>query len=90
MNTQLHLYIGNDRVIVGGKLARVKLIMQSVTSAILIILSTSIVWHLLTAEFPTHSDVFWIGVQSGALSILSILFFIFGLFLLYRIATKRS
>jgi len=69
-------------------LARVKLVIYGVSSAILIILGISIVLHLFTAEFPTHSDVFWIGVQSGALGILSILFFVFSLFLLYRIARE--
>jgi len=71
-------------------LARVKLVVYSVTSAILIIMGATIIWHLITTKFPTHSDVFWIGVQSGALGVLSILFFVFGLFLLYSIATKTG
>jgi uncharacterized BrkB/YihY/UPF0761 family membrane protein len=54
-------------------------------SIMLFLVTISIVWHLLAAEFPTHSDVFWIGVQSGALGVLSIIFLAFGLFFLYRI-----
>lgn len=54
----------------------------------MVLVSIFIAWHLLTEGFPTHSDVFWIGVQSGALSILSIILFAFGLFFLYRITAK--
>lgn len=53
------------------------------------LVSIIITWHLLTEKFPAYSDVFWMGVQSGALSILSILLLILGLSLLYRVATKR-
>jgi len=63
-------------------------VIYSVTLAILAILSISIIWHLLTTKFPTHSDVFWIGVQCGALGISSILLLVFCLFLLYRIVRE--
>jgi len=34
---------------------------------ILFIVGISIIWHLLTAEYPTHSDIFFMGVECGAL-----------------------
>jgi hypothetical protein len=30
----------------------------------------SILWRLMTAKYPTHSDVFFMGVEAGALAIL--------------------
>jgi hypothetical protein len=57
-----------------------------VVSIILILTAISIILYLLTTKFPTHSDVFWIGVQTGALGVLSLIFLTFGLLLLYRVA----
>jgi len=52
---------------------------------ILFIVSVSIIWHLLTAEYPTHSDVFFMGVECGALVVvLLVCLFLIGL-LLYRL-----
>jgi len=63
-------------------------ILSIIVSIGMVLVSIFIAWHLLTEEFPTHSDVFWTGVQSGALIILSIILFAFGLFSLYRITAK--
>ncbi|MEM2514334.1 MAG: hypothetical protein QXR45_06125 [Candidatus Bathyarchaeia archaeon] len=60
-------------------------LLYGVASITLTVLSISIIWHLSTTEFPAHSDVFWIGVQSGALGVLSITLLILGLFFAYRI-----
>jgi hypothetical protein len=35
--------------------------------------SISIIWQLLTGDYPTHSDVFWIGVQTGVLGMLFVI-----------------
>jgi len=37
--------------------------------ALLAIASVSIAWHLATANYPTHSDVFFMGVEAGILTI---------------------
>ena len=37
--------------------------------ALLVIVSISIVWQLFTADYPTHSDVFFMGVEAGILVI---------------------
>lgn len=57
---------------------------------ILILAAVSIVWHLTTTEFPTHSDVFWIGVQFGAFGVLSIIFFASGLPISYCKTLKNG
>jgi len=52
---------------------------------------TSIIWYFLTTKFPTHSDVFWLGVQAGALGVLAIIFLILGLLFLHRfVITARK
>lgn len=35
----------------------------------LAIVSISIIWQLLTADYPTHSDVFFMGVEAGMLAV---------------------
>jgi hypothetical protein len=39
--------------------------MQATVSAVLIFTAIFIAWRLLTAKYPTHSDVFWIGAEFG-------------------------
>jgi hypothetical protein len=63
-------------------------VLFAIISIGMILVSISIAWHLLTGESLTHSDVFWMGVQSGALGVLSIIFSAFGLFFLYHITAK--
>lgn len=36
--------------------------------SLLAIVSVSIVWQLLTTSYPTHSDVFFMGVEAGVLA----------------------
>jgi len=64
------------------------ILLYAIGLIMLILATIFIVWHLLTTEFPTHSDVFWTGVQSGALGVLSLIFFAFVLLFLYRITEQ--
>lgn len=51
----------------------------------LFVVSVSIVLEFAATEYPTHSDVFWTGVEFGALAILLLVcLFLIGLFL-YRL-----
>jgi hypothetical protein len=53
--------------------------------ALLTIVSISIVWHLLSANYPTHSDVFFMGVEAGFLAaVLLVCLVLIGSFL-YRL-----
>jgi hypothetical protein len=53
--------------------------------ALLAVVSISIVWQLLTANYPTHSDVFFMGVEAGVLAtVLLVCLALIG-FSLYRI-----
>ncbi|MEM2930372.1 MAG: hypothetical protein QW797_05880 [Thermoproteota archaeon] len=65
-----------------------KVLLYAVFSFLLFLSSTIIVWQLFTTEYPTHSDVFWTGVQCGALGTLSLLLFALGLFLVFRLVKK--
>ena len=50
--------------------------------ALLAIVSISIVWQLLTANYPTHSDVFFMGVEAGVLvAVLLVCLVLIGFFL---------
>jgi uncharacterized membrane protein SpoIIM required for sporulation len=50
--------------------------------ALLAIVSISIVWELLTANYPTHSDVFFMGVEAGVLvAVLLVCLVLIGFFL---------
>jgi hypothetical protein len=52
---------------------------------LLTVVSISIVWQLLTANYPTHSDVFFMGVEAGVLvAVLLVCLFLIGFFL-YRL-----
>lgn len=55
---------------------------------LLVIVSASIIHQLFTAEYPTHSDVFFMGVECGVLVVvlLSCLFLI--CLLLYCLVPK--
>ncbi len=49
---------------------------------LLIIASASIIWHFLTDNYPTHSDVFFMGVEAAALAaVLLVCLFLTGFFL---------
>jgi hypothetical protein len=63
-------------------------LLYAIGSIMLILATISIAWYLLATEFPTHSDVFWTGVQGGVLGVLSLIFLAFGLLFLYRIAVR--
>jgi len=53
--------------------------------ALLMIVSISIVWQLLVANYPIHSDVFFMGVEAGVLVVvLLVCLFLVGFFL-YRL-----
>jgi hypothetical protein len=57
---------------------------------LLIIVSASIIWLLFTANYPTHSDVFFMGVEAGALAaVLLVCLFLTGFFL-YRLIVLKN
>ena len=61
--------------------------------ALLAIVSISIVWKLLTANYPTHSDVFFMGVEAGVLAAMLLVCLVLIGFFLYRLialSTKRT
>jgi hypothetical protein len=52
---------------------------------LLAIVSISIVWQLLTANYPTHSDVFFMGVEAGFLAAVLLVCLVLIGFILYRL-----
>jgi uncharacterized membrane protein len=61
--------------------------------ALLAIVSISIVWRLFTANYPTHSDVFFMGVEAGVLAVVLLVCLVLIGFFLYRLtvlSTKRT
>jgi hypothetical protein len=52
---------------------------------LLAIVSISIVWQLLTANYPTHSDVFFMGVEAGVLAVVLLVCLALIGFFLYRL-----
>jgi hypothetical protein len=61
--------------------------------ALLTIVSISIAWQLVTTNYPTHSDVFFIGVEAGVLAVVLLLcLFMNGLFIyrLIMLAVKKG
>ena len=42
-------------------------------NVLLFFLSVSILWTLLKTDYPTHSDVFYIGVEFGVMSVILLL-----------------
>lgn len=59
-------------------------------TAFLGFVSLSIIWRLLTFKYPTHSDVFFMGVEAGALAILLLVCLSLIGYLLYRLAVLSS
>ncbi|MCJ7631924.1 hypothetical protein MUP77_05950 [Candidatus Bathyarchaeota archaeon] len=60
---------------------------------LLTIVSFSIAWQLVTANYPTHSDVFFMGVEAGVLAVVLLLcLFLDGLFIyrLMSLSTKKG
>ena len=54
-------------------------------TALLAFVSIAIVWQLMTANYPTHSDVFFMGVEAGVLAaVLLVCLVLIGIFL-YRL-----
>src|SRR4030067_179910 len=53
--------------------------------ALLAIVSTSVVWKLLAASYPTHSDVFFMGVEAGVLAVVLLVCLVLIGFFLYRL-----
>ena len=53
--------------------------------ALLVIVTISIVWKLLTADYPTHSDVFFMGVEAGVLAAMLLVCLVLISFFLYRL-----
>jgi hypothetical protein len=55
---------------------------------LLVIASILITQRLFTAEYPTHSDVFFMGVECGVLVIVLLVCIILICLLLYRLINK--
>jgi uncharacterized membrane protein len=53
--------------------------------ALLAIVSISIVWLLFAADYPTHSDVFFMGVEAGVLAAVLLVCLVLIGFFLYRL-----
>ena len=51
----------------------------------LAIVSISIVWQLFSANYPTHSDVFFLGVEAGVLGVVLLVCLVLIGILLYRL-----
>jgi hypothetical protein len=60
--------------------------------ALLAIVNISIVWQLFTANYPTHSDVFFTGVEAGVLAVVLLVCLVLIGFFLYRLTvlSKRA
>lgn len=56
-------------------------------TVVLAIISISIIWQLLTADYPTHSDVFFMGVEAGALTVVLLVCLSLMGFLIYHLVT---
>jgi hypothetical protein len=56
-------------------------------TVVLAIISILVVLQLLTADYPTHSDVFFMGVEAGALAVVLLVCLPLMGFLLYRLVT---
>jgi uncharacterized BrkB/YihY/UPF0761 family membrane protein len=58
--------------------------------ALLAIVSISIAWQLLTANYPTHSDVFFMGVEAGVLgTVLLVCLVLIGFFLYHLVVSPK-
>ena len=66
-----------------------KFVLLGVT-AFLSVVSISILWRLLTVKYPTHSDVFFMGVEAGALAILLLVCLSLIIYFLCRLAVLSS
>ena len=53
--------------------------------ALLAIVSISIVWQLFSANYPTHSDVFFLGVEAGVFGVVLLVCLVLIGILLYRL-----
>jgi hypothetical protein len=56
-------------------------------TVVLAVISISVIWQLLTADYPTHSEVFFMGVEAGALVVVLLVCLSLMSFLLYRVVT---
>jgi hypothetical protein len=59
-------------------------------AAFLGVVGISIVWRFLTAKYPTHSDVFFMGVEAGALAVLLLVCVSLIGYFLYRLTALSS
>ena len=59
---------------------------------VLAVISISIIWQLLTADYPTHSDVFFMGVEAGVLAVMLLVCLVLIGFFLHRLTVlpKRA
>ena len=55
---------------------------------VLVIVSILFTQRLFTAEYPTHSDVFFMGVECGVLVIVLLLYLFLICLLLYRLVAR--
>jgi hypothetical protein len=60
-------------------------IVLAILIIILAIIAASTGWRLITARYPTHSDVFYMGVECGALAIILLISLFLISLLTYRL-----
>jgi uncharacterized membrane protein len=58
--------------------------------ALLTIVGISIAWQLVTSNYPTHSDVFIMGLEAGVLAVVLLLCLFLNGFLIYRLIMLPS
>ena len=56
---------------------------------LLVVTSVLIAQRLLTAEYPTHSDVFFMGVECGVLGVVLFMCLFLICLILYRLAARK-
>jgi hypothetical protein len=59
-------------------------------TAFLGVVSIAIIWRFLTVNYPTHSDVFFMGVEAGALAILLLVCVVLIGYFLFRVTLLSS
>lgn len=67
-----------------------KRVVHSFVAIILIVASILFAQRLLTAGYPTHSDVFYLGVEAGVLLFALIICLVLICWLVYRLFHSRK
>jgi len=68
------------------KMSKFRIAVSIAILAIAFIISILIIGRLFTAEYPTHSDVFYMGVECGVLVVVLLVCLFLVCLVLYRLA----